>query len=203
MLVILWALFDIKTISLDIGIPIKIKFHKIASVHFETRRVDSTPTSEVITVDPYTSPWSPKVQSWSWLTDSQPFCSMLISSPIPEIQLFQNLTLKMQYSKLNIWPWKFKVMVVVKIPSVHPELDELMAWWHLKSPWWLPGRSLHLTLVTKRSVSWSRLIDSHPFCAQRYGQGQTQWSHLRPRVQLTCFFLCFFFMAITPFLADI
>ena len=32
-------------------------------------------------------------QSWSWMT---PFCSMSIGPPIPEIWLFQNLTLKIQ-----------------------------------------------------------------------------------------------------------
>ena len=52
-------------------------------------------------------PWKSKVKSWlrwtlkvtTWVQhsiDSHPFRSMSISHPIPEIRLFQNLTLKIQ-----------------------------------------------------------------------------------------------------------
>ena len=34
--------------------------------------------------------------SWSWMMDLHPFCSMSISPPIPQIRLFQTLTLKLQ-----------------------------------------------------------------------------------------------------------
>ena len=88
------------------------------------------------------------------------------------------------------------------------KLDESKACQHLKSPQSLPGRSLHLTLVTKSSRSWSWMTESHPFCSvsidppipeiqlfqnltlkiQGRGQGQSQshWSYLRPRVQSIC-----------------
>ena len=35
-------------------------------------------------------------QLWSWMIDSHPFCTKSISPPIPEIRLFQTLTLKFQ-----------------------------------------------------------------------------------------------------------
>ena len=35
-------------------------------------------------------------QSWSWMIDSHPFHSMSISPPIPQIRIFQTLTLKLQ-----------------------------------------------------------------------------------------------------------
>ena len=35
-------------------------------------------------------------QSWSWMIHSHPFCTKSISPPIPEIGLFQTLTLKLQ-----------------------------------------------------------------------------------------------------------
>ena len=85
------------------------------------------------------------------------------------------------------------------------KLDKSMACRHLKSPWSLSDRSLHLILVTKWSRSWSWMP---PFCSmsfgppipeirlfqnltltiqgQGHGLGQTQWSHLRPRVQPIC-----------------
>ena len=45
-------------------------------------------------VAPYTSSWLTKRSlSWSWMT---PDCSLSIGPPIPEIRLFQNLTLKIQ-----------------------------------------------------------------------------------------------------------
>ena len=34
--------------------------------------------------------------SWSWMDDSHPFCSMSIGHPIPELRLFQTLTLKLK-----------------------------------------------------------------------------------------------------------
>ena len=47
-------------------------------------------------VHPPSPPWSHKSISWSWMDDSHPFRSMSIGRPIPEIKLFQTLTLKFQ-----------------------------------------------------------------------------------------------------------
>ena len=47
-------------------------------------------------VHPPTPPWSHSSISWSWMDDSRPFISMSIGRPIPEIKLFQTLTLKFQ-----------------------------------------------------------------------------------------------------------
>ena len=46
-------------------------------------------------VDPDNSLWITKMsRSWSWMTDTHPFCSIWIGHPIPEIRLFWNLTMK-------------------------------------------------------------------------------------------------------------
>ena len=37
-----------------------------------------------------------RLRSWSWMIDSHPFRSTLISVPIPQIRLFQTVTLKQQ-----------------------------------------------------------------------------------------------------------
>ena len=52
------------------------------------RCVDGPPTSEVIPVI---------IRSWPWMIDSHPFRSMEISPLIPQIKLYQTLTLKLQY----------------------------------------------------------------------------------------------------------
>ena len=116
--------------------------------------------------------------------------------------------------------------------NIHKALLPIIAlcvWfsWHLKSPWSLCGKSLHLTLVTKWSQSWSLMTYSHHLCSMSIGppfcytanfkiwpwnslvnqmcvvkglghiwpwklndqghcQGQTWWSHLRPKVQSIC-----------------
>ena len=44
------------------------------------------------------------------------------------------------------------------------KLDESTARRQLKSPWSLSGRSIHLTLVTKWSCSWSWMTYCHPLC---------------------------------------
>ena len=49
------------------------------------------------------------------------------------------------------------------------ELDESTARRQLKSPQSLSGRSIHLTLVTKWSWSWSRMTYCHPLCAMSIG----------------------------------
>ena len=47
-------------------------------------------------VHPPTPLWSHKSISWPWMDDSHPFRSSSIGHPIPEIKLFQILTLKLQ-----------------------------------------------------------------------------------------------------------
>ena len=49
--------------------------------------------------------------------------------------------------------------------TFHNKLDESTSHQHLKSPPSLSGRSLHLTLLTKGSQSWSWMTYSHPFCS--------------------------------------
>ena len=74
-----------------------VKFKSKHEDFQETKWVHSMPTSEVT--------WSLSGRSlhftnrswlWSWMTDSHPLCSMSIGPPIHEIQLFQNLTMKIQ-----------------------------------------------------------------------------------------------------------
>ena len=47
-------------------------------------------------VHPPTQPWSHLSISWSWIDYSHPLRSISIGHPIPEIRLFQTLTLKLQ-----------------------------------------------------------------------------------------------------------
>ena len=64
-----------------------------------TRYVDGTPTSVVtpLTILYIRPPHhGHKSKSWSWMDDSHPFRSLSIGRPIPEIKLFQTLTLKLQ-----------------------------------------------------------------------------------------------------------
>ena len=100
--------------------------------------------------------------------------------------------------------------------------DESTARRHLKSPWSLSGSSLHLTLVTKRSRSWSWMT---PDCSlsigppipeiglfqnltlkiqgQGHSQGQTRWLHLLLRIQSKPKqTFAFHFMAIGPYLVE-
>ena len=49
------------------------------------------------------------------------------------------------------------------------KLEKSMAPQHLKSPWQLSSRSLHPTLVIKRSWSWSWMADSYPFRSMSIG----------------------------------
>ena len=58
------------------------------------------------------------------------------------------------------WPRSLLPYGVIK-----PQLDESTARRQLKSPQSLPGRSIHLTLVTKWSWSWSWMTYCHLLCA--------------------------------------
>ena len=53
-------------------------------------------------VHPPTPSWSNKSISWSWMDDSHPFRSLSIGHPIPEIKLFQTLTLKLQGQVMGV-----------------------------------------------------------------------------------------------------
>ena len=52
---------------------------------------------------------------------------------------------------------------------IYQILNESTALRHQKSPRFLPDRSLILTLVTKRSRSWSWMTYSHPLCSMSIG----------------------------------
>ena len=140
----------------------------------KTRYVDGTPTSEGTPghylVHPPTPPWSHQSISWSWMDDSHPFRSMSIRCPIPEIKLFQTLTLKLPRSRSWVW-WKGKV-----IQSAQNHINSLP--FHSKSirPT-IPAIELfqNLTLKHPRSRSWVRskvkviyytqhATDALPFC---------------------------------------
>ena len=58
-----------------------------------------------------------------------------------------------------------KRSVLVVVLQTPDKLDESTARRQLKSPQSLPGRSIHLTLVTKWSWSWSWMIYCHLLCA--------------------------------------
>ena len=59
------------------------------------------------------------------------------------------------------------------------KLDESTVGQQLKSPWSLSGRSIHLTLVTKRSWSWSWMTYCHPLCAMSIGPPIVGYSYLK------------------------
>ena len=55
--------------------------------------------------------------------------------------------------------------------------NESTARWQLKSPQSLSGRSIHLTLVTKRSWSWSCMTYCHLLCAMSIGPPILRYSY--------------------------
>ena len=105
-------------------------------------------------VHPPTPPWSHKSISWSWMDDSHPFRSLSISHPIPDIKLFQTLTLELQgQGHGDSWVWsKGKVIQsaqyhINSLPfhftSIRPTIPEIELFWNL-------------TLKHPRSRSWVR-----------------------------------------------
>ena len=64
-----------------------------------------------------------------------------------------------------------------RITSV--KLDESTARRQLKSPQSLPGRSIHLTLVTKWSWSWSRMTYCHLLCAMSISPPIQRYNYFR------------------------
>ena len=59
------------------------------------------------------------------------------------------------------------------------KLDESTARRQLKSPRSLSGRSIHLTLVTKWSRSWSRMTYCHTLCAMSIGPPIIRYSYFK------------------------
>ena len=59
------------------------------------------------------------------------------------------------------------------------KLDESAARRQLKSPRSLSGRSIHLTLISKWSWSWSLMTYCHPLCAMTIGPPILRYSYLK------------------------
>ena len=138
-----------------------------------------------------------------------------VVTPVPMHLSYHSLVLSHQYSN-TASPFVISRVLIAGWPSLLRKLDESTARRQLKSPRSLSGRSIHLTLVTNWSRSWSWMTYCHTLCAMsigppilRYsyfkiwpwksmksqghvwpsnfkGQGQTHWSHLRPGVQSKC-----------------
>ena len=90
------------------------------------------------------------------MDDSHPFRSMSIGRPIPEIKLFQTLTLKLPRSRSWVWS-KGKV-----IQSAHNHINSLPFHFKSISPT-IPEIQLfrNLTLKYPRSRSWVRSGQGH------------------------------------------
>ena len=70
-------------------------------------------------------------------------------------------------------------------------LDESTARWQLKSPRSLSGRSIHLTLATKWSQSWSWMTYCHTLCAMSIAPPILRYSYFKiwpwnPMVKVMC-----------------
>ena len=77
----------------------------------------------------------------------------------------QRATHYLQYEHAN-WPSDGQTCTIQNWSTrVLLQLDESTARRQLKSPQSLPGRSIHMTLVTKRSWSWSWMTYCHLLCA--------------------------------------
>ena len=99
-------------------------------------------------------------RSWSWMT---PDCSLSIDPPIPEIGLFQNLTLKIQ-------------------GQGHSQGQS--RWLHLL----LRIQSKRLLFISWQLRTWgmANLYLTGKILGQGHGQVQISLSRLRPRVQTVC-----------------
>ena len=99
-------------------------------------------------------------RSWSWMT---PGCSMSIDSPIPEIRLFQNLTLKIQGQGHSQGQTRWLHLLLriqsIRLPFISWQSDHI----------WLRYDKFHI---------WRWKFG--------HGQGQISLSRLRPRVQTVC-----------------
>ena len=116
-----------------------VKFKSKHEDFQETKWVHSMPTSEVT--------WSLSGRSlhftnrswlWSWMTDSHPLCLMSIGPPIPEIQLFQNLTMKI-HGQGHVCSQKWRLHLTLKIQDQGQGLEFnrclLFVSWQLDHSW--------------------------------------------------------------------
>ena len=101
-------------------------------------------------------------RSWSWIT---PDCSLSIGSPIPEIGLFQNLTLKIQGQGHSQGQTRW----------LHLLLRNVCFSFH--GNWTIFGWGLEV---------WQISYLTGKILGQGHGQGQISLSSLRPRVQTVC-----------------
>ena len=84
------------------------------------------------------------------------------------------------YSKFHIWPWKFKVKVMAKV-----KCDGNI---------WGQTFNLYICYSFHGNQTIFAAIEQIPYLTlkiegQGHGQGQTQWLHLRPRVQSCLLFI--------------
>ena len=76
----------------------------------------------------------------------------------------------------KLWILLQNAIIFIKM---HLKLDESMARRQLKSPRSLSGRSIHLTLVTKWSRSWSWMTYCHTLCAMSIGPPILRYSYFK------------------------
>ena len=102
-------------------------------------------------------------RSWSW-NNLHPFCSMSISPPIPEIRLFQTLTLKLQGHTIM-------GMVKGQDHTVRPVST------------WFAFFSVHINQITIPEI---QLLWNWPWKIQGQGHswGQRSRSHSSPSIQM-------------------
>ena len=82
----------------------------------------------------------------------------------------------LRYSKFHIWPWKFKVKVMTEVkPDSHIwGLEFNRCCFSFRGNRTMFGCDIVIPCLTLRIQG------------QCHGQGQTRWSHLRPRFQSIC-----------------
>ena len=71
------------------------------------------------------------------------------------------------------------VIYIIQQNVQYIQLDESTARRQLKSPLSLSGRSIHLTLVTKWTRSWSWMTYCHPLCAMSIGPPILRYSYFK------------------------
>ena len=141
----------------------------------KTRYVDGTPTSGVTPVTIWYICPSHESKSWSWMDDSHPFRSMSISRPIPEIKLFQTLTLNLPRSRSWVWS-KGKVIQLAQnhinsltfhFKSIRPTIPKIQLFRNLT---FKPPRS-RSCMRSKVKVTYytQHAIDALPFCFTSIG----------------------------------
>ena len=139
-------------------------------------------------VDPYTWPWSPNGQDhiWPWKFkyqghgQGQTHCQIWGLEFKSKCLLFvswQSDHFWLRCSKFCIWPWKFKVKVKANVKSDG----------HIWGPEF--NRCVRFSFRGNRTIFGRDIANSifDLIQGQGHGQGQTRWSHLKPRVQSMCF----------------